>query len=540
MISTGMYLTKLLEVYGVDTVFGIPGVHTVELYRGLAGSPIRHITPRHEQGAGFMADGYARVTGRPGVCFIITGPGMTNIVTAMGQAYGDSIPMLVISTVNSHGRMGSGEGWLHELPNQQALVSQVSAFSHTVNRPEELAPTLSRAFAIFDSARPRPVHIELPINVMLADASHLKVPESVTRLAPPEPGYEELIWAADLLNEARSPVILAGGGAKWSAQEITALAERLDAPVIMTTNGRGVLPPGHPLAVSISPSFSASRALIAASDVVLALGTEFGQTDYDMYENGFFEIPGRLIRVDLDPVQLMRGASPEIGIVGDVLSAATDLIELVEEKQRDGTARARKARADGGSRDLTEQMRGDLHILELVRDTLPGVVLVGDSTQLVYAGNLGFDSAGPAQYFNSATGYGTLGYGLPAGIGAKAAAPDKPVVVLAGDGGVQFSIAELASAKDAKLPIILMLHDNKGYGEIKSYMVSLNIPPLGVDLFTPDFMALGKAYGWNTERIEDLDGLKAALVAAASQDEPTMLVFGDDVRDEAVKVVSGN
>lgn len=537
MISTGMYLTKLLESYGVDTVFGIPGVHTVELYRGLAGSSIRHITPRHEQGAGFMADGYARVTGRPGVCFIITGPGMTNIVTAMGQAYGDSIPMLVISTVNSHGRMGSGEGWLHELPNQQALVSQVSAFSHTVNRPEELAPVLARAFAIFDSARPRPVHIELPINVMLADASHLKVPESVMRLAPPEPGYEEIIWAADLLNEAKAPLILAGGGAKWSAEEITALAERLDAPVVMTTNGRGILPPGHPLAVSISPSFPAARKLIAGADVVLALGTEFGPTDYDMYEDGFFELPGRLIRVDLDPIQLMRGALPEIGIVGDVLSAATDLIELVGEKERGGEARAATARAEGTSRDLTEQMRGDLHILELVRDTLPGVIFAGDSTQLVYAGNLGFDSAGPAQYFNSATGYGTLGYGLPAGIGAKAAAPDRPVVVLAGDGGVQFSIAELASAKDAKLPVILMLHDNKGYGEIKSYMVSQNIPPLGVDLYTPDFVAIGKAYGWHAERVGDLDWLKAALVAASEQDEPTMIVFGDDIRDEAVRVV---
>src|SRR4029078_7765123 len=136
-MTLGEALFSLLEAYGVDTVFGIPGVHTVELYRGLAGSSIRHITPRHEQGAGFMADGFARVSGKPGVCFIITGPGMTNIVTAMGQAYGDSIPMLVISTVNSHGHMGSGEGWLHELPNQQALVNTVSAFSYTVNRPEE-------------------------------------------------------------------------------------------------------------------------------------------------------------------------------------------------------------------------------------------------------------------------------------------------------------------------------------------------------------------------------------------------------------------
>ena len=147
--STGVYLTRLLKTYGVEVIFGIPGVHTVELYRGLDGSGLRHVTPRHEQGAGFMADGYARASGKPGVCFIISGPGMTNIVTAMGQAYGDSIPMLVISTVNAHGRMGSGEGWLHELPNQSALVAGVSAFSRTVNRPEELATALAQALAGF-------------------------------------------------------------------------------------------------------------------------------------------------------------------------------------------------------------------------------------------------------------------------------------------------------------------------------------------------------------------------------------------------------
>ncbi|MDB5551661.1 MAG: hypothetical protein JWL86_1645 [Rhizobium sp.] len=537
MISTGMYLTKLLEAYGVDTVFGIPGVHTVELYRGLARSSIRHITPRHEQGAGFMADGYARVSGKPGVCFIITGPGMTNIVTAMGQAYGDSIPMLVISTVNSHGRMGSGEGWLHELPNQQALVSQVSAFSYTVNRPEELAPALARAFAVFDSARPRPVHIELPINVMLADAGHLSVAENPARVALPVPSMEELGKAAALLNVAKAPVILVGGGAKWAAKEIAELAEKLDAPVAMTTNGRGILPPGHSLGVSISASFKATRELIESSDVVLAIGTELGPTDYDMYEDGFFEIPGKLIRIDIDPTQVMRTWLPEIGMVGDACASAALLLDLVDRTGRRGEARAADTREKGETRDLTEQMRGDLHILDMVRDTLPGVIFAGDSTQLVYAGNLGFSSAGPAQYFNSATGYGTLGYGLPAGIGAKVAAPDTPVVILAGDGGVQFAIAELASAKEARLPVIMLLFDNKGYGEIKSYMVSKNIPPLGVDLYTPDFIGIGRAYGWHAEMVDDLDGLRAALLEANERGEPSMIVFGDAVRDEAVKVV---
>jgi acetolactate synthase-1/2/3 large subunit len=201
-MNNGAYLTHLLSLYDVDCVFGIPGVHTLELYRALNGSDIRHITPRHEQGAGFMADGYARVTGKPGVCFIISGPGMTNILTAMGQAWSESIPMLVISTVNSHGRMGSGEGWLHELPNQQALVSGVSAFSHTVHEACEIPQVLARAFAIFDSCRPRPVHIEIPINILNELSPFSELPQTVLRLAPPSGDSNSITNAAKLLNSA--------------------------------------------------------------------------------------------------------------------------------------------------------------------------------------------------------------------------------------------------------------------------------------------------------------------------------------------------
>jgi acetolactate synthase-1/2/3 large subunit len=532
VISTGMYLTKLLTSYGVDTVFGIPGVHTVELYRGLAGSAIRHVTPRHEQGAGFMADGYARATGKPGVCFIITGPGMTNIATAMGQAYGDSMPMLVISTVNAHGRMGSGEGWLHELPNQQQLISGVAAFSCTVNRPEDLAPALARAFAVFDSARPRPVHIELPINVMLASAEHLVVQQKPVRLARPQGNPDALQAAASLLDRAKTPVILVGGGAVGAASDIRALAEKLDAPVVMTTNGRGILPPGHKLAVNLSASMRATRSLIEASDVVLGIGTELGPTDYDMYEDGLFSVPGAFIRVDVDPAQLMRTRPPEIGIIGDAGRCAAGLLGLVSLASGDGAARAAQVRALV-QRDVAPAMLGDLTILETIRDTLPGVLIAGDSTQLVYAGNTAYEAASPRSYFNSATGYGTLGYGLPAGIGAKVGRPECPVVVLAGDGGVQFSLAEFASAREASAPVILMLHDNGGYGEIKSYMVAKNIPPLGVDLYTPDFIAIGHAYGWHAERLERFRDLRAALQAAQQRDVPTVLVFGDEVRKQA-------
>jgi acetolactate synthase-1/2/3 large subunit len=166
MRTLGVYLAELLEAYGVDTIFGIPGVHTVEFYRGLPLTKIRHVTPRHEQGAGFMADGYARVSGKPGVCLLITGPGVTNAATAMAQAYADSVPMLVISAVNAVGRMGSGEGWLHELKDQRQLTQGLTAFSHTVFTKDELDQAMARAFAVFASARPRPVHIEIPTDII--------------------------------------------------------------------------------------------------------------------------------------------------------------------------------------------------------------------------------------------------------------------------------------------------------------------------------------------------------------------------------------
>ncbi|SEC36171.1 5-guanidino-2-oxopentanoate decarboxylase [Rhodobacter sp. 24-YEA-8] len=524
-ISTGVYLTHLLRSYGVEVVFGIPGVHTVELYRGLAGSGVRHVTPRHEQGAGFMADGYARASGKPGVCFIITGPGMTNIVTAMGQAYGDSIPMLVISTVNAHGRMGSGEGWLHELPNQQALVSGVAAFSRTVNRPEELAGALAQAFAVFYGARPRPVHIELPINVMLADAGHLPLPKPMM-LSLPAPAPAALREAIQALEGAERPVILAGGGAQRA--EVGRLAELFDAPLVMTTNARGLLPPDHALAVPVSASVASTRALIAGADVVLAIGTELGLTDYDMYEDGGFALPGTLIRVDLDPVHMARGITPSLAITSDAAEfVAAVLADPPPAAKKDGAARAAGARE--GRAALSDAYLRDLALLNIVRDTLPGVRMVGDSTQLTYAGNMAYEAASPGTWFNSATGYGTLGYGLPAAIGAKLA-DDRPVVGISGDGGLQFSLSELASATEAEVPVILLVHDNSGYGEIKSYMVAKNIPTLGVDIYTPDLAAIAAASGWHVERVSELETLPGFLREGAARKGPTMLIFGDDLR----------
>lgn len=525
-MTVGEYLVELLAAHGIDTIFGIPGVHTVELYRGLAASRIRHVTPRHEQSAGFMADGYARASGRPAACFVITGPGLTNALTAMGQAYADSIPMLVISSVNARGAMGSGDGHLHEATDQRRMAGAVAAFSHTVLHPAELPQVVARAFAVFAAARPRPVHIELPLDLIVADAGGLPPIAPPPRLSRPVAPAADIAAAAAMLAEANAPVILVGGGALEAAAPLRALAERLDAPVAMTINARGVLPPGHPLGVSVSASMPAVRALVAASGCVLAVGTELGPTDYDMYSTGAMPHPARLIRLDIDPEQAMRGALPDLALIGDATANLAALAERISPAAHDGAARAAAANA-GGLAELDDGMRRDIAILDRLRDALPEAIVVGDSTRQVYAGNLGYAAPRPRAWFNAATGYGALGYGLPAAIGAALAEPSRPVVCLAGDGGLQFTLAELGAATEAGARVIVLLLNNSGYGEIKLYMRQRGIATIGVDLFTPDFQGLARAFDWHAECLGDIAALPDALRAAAARPGCSLIEWRD-------------
>ena len=522
MNTVGMYLSRLLEAYGIEAVFGIPGVHTVELYRGMEETRLTHYTPRHEQGAGFMADGYARATGRPAACFIITGPGMTNIVTAMAQAYADSVPMLVISAVNALGQMGSGEGWLHELKDQRQLVQGVCEFSHTITHPSELPKVVARAFAVFSGARPRPVHIELPLDIITASADALPPVKAAPLPQRPDAPPAQLQEAGRWIAEAKSPVILLGGGARDAGDLARQLAETLDAPAVMTVNARGLLPPGHPLAVPCSVVMGSVAALVEGADLVLAVGTEFGPTEYDLAGTGLPKFNGRSIRIDIDPQQMMRTRFVDLPIVADTELALATLLPMLEKRERNGAARAAKAR-DTAHEGFPAKYRILSDMLEMVRDTLDGVIIVGDSTQPVYAGCLDYASAAPRRWFCSATGYGTLGYGLPAAMGAKIGRPDAPVVCVIGDGGVQFSLQELATARENGLPVIVLLWNNQGHGEIKSYMVQNGIRPVGVDLFAPDFQMLAAAFDCRAVKLASPDDLPRLLREAAASGRPTVL-----------------
>ncbi|UES39357.1 5-guanidino-2-oxopentanoate decarboxylase [Roseibium aggregatum] len=519
--TVGEALIDILEANGVEAVFGIPGVHTVELYRGLAASEIRHITPRHEQGAGFMADGYARVTGKPGVALVITGPGLTNTITAMAQAYQDSVPMLVISGVNARASLGHGRGKLHELPDQRAMMAPLALMTHTLLEPSDLPAVMERAFAILQSRRPGPVHIEIPTDVMVEMIAVGDLRPS--KACGPRAAQAHVRELAEKCRKAQRPAILCGGGSVAAADKIRLLAERIDAPLITTVNARGMFA-GHPLSVPASPSLAAVRDLLAASDLVIALGTQMGQTDYDMYADGGFPELADLVRVDIDADQLARGPEAALPVLSSVDQLLDDLLPLLEGPgtAADGAARAKACR-EAVSTWLSPKMQAEIGVLETIRETLPGCIIVGDSTQAIYSGNLSFEAGRPHGWFNAATGFGALGYGPPAAIGASIGEPETPVICLVGDGGLQFSLAEIGSARDCGARVIFLVWNNDGYGEIRTYMLDCGIEPEGVTPSAPDFGKIAEAYGLPSVRLDDVSELGAALKRFSDLSGPSLI-----------------
>lgn len=501
MNSVAQTLVGWLKSEGVEVIFGIPGVHTIELYRALAGAEIRHVTPRHEAGAGFMADGYARVSGRFGVALVITGPGVTNILTPMAQARADSVPMLVISGVNRRDTLGKGLGHLHELPDQRAMTRVLGPALH-LEDPHALPGLLAHAGRVLTTGRGGPVHIEIPLDLMAAAAP------PATPLAHPAQSLPDPAKARARLRSARRPLILAGGGCRKAGPELQALAEAMGAPVVLTTNARGLMH-GHPLAVPASPSLGPVRDLIRKSDQLLVVGTELGPTDYDMYGTGGFPELSGMIRIDIDGAQLARHYAA-LTLQAD---AAAILPRLAPATAAPGGAeRAAEAR-EAAFAALTPAYQDDVRLLGALRDAVPGAIFVGDSTQIAYAGNLFYSHDRAGGWFNAATGFGALGYATGAAVGAALAAPDTRVICLTGDGGLMFQPGELRTAVDEGLDITFVVFNNNGYGEIASAMRDAGAAVIGCTPTAPDMAALAQAMGLPYTRATDSD--LAVLAAAA-------------------------
>jgi 5-guanidino-2-oxopentanoate decarboxylase len=509
-LSVGEALVGLLEAYGVDTIFGIPGVHNIEMYRALPRSKIRHILTRHEQGAGFMADGYARATGKPGVCFTISGPGVTNILTPIGQAWSDSSNMLVISTALDVTSSAQGRGRLHEMIGQLDAAKSVTQFASTANTAQDVQNAIAAAFARFNSSRPRPSYLEVPLDILskpAGDGWH-----AVGLPKKPKADEAQIAAAISKLNAAKNPCIILGGGAQGAGMHALHIAEKLNAPILHTGAGKGSVPGDHPQVWDYRLNLEATKEFIKASDCILAVGTELSETDFwDLN----FAIAENLIRIDLDPNSLARPHRAEIAILGDAAAALCDIAKGVKPHNR------KAALSPPTQQSPLRQVLAKM--LSVIRDALPPeTVVVSDMTQIAYAANEIFPMYHPRTWLHP-HGFGTLGFGLPAAIGAKFGVDKTPVAVLVGDYGFQYTLNELGTAVEHKLPLVILLWNNDALAQIRDNMVDAGIQPNAVTLQNPDFQMLARAYGARAERPENLKALGVAIAAALKADGPTLI-----------------
>jgi 5-guanidino-2-oxopentanoate decarboxylase len=519
--TVGRYVIETLAANGIDTAFGIPGVHNIELYRGLEARCVRHVLARHEQNAAFAADGFARVTGRPAAAFVISGPGLTNALTAIAQAASDSVPMLVIASTPVRAALGRHWGVLHELADQRSVAAGVAGLALHASTAQEVRAALAAAFAHLGGGRPRPAYVGIPLD-LLAETTALE-PERFARVgAAPQPDAAALQAACALLEGAQRPLIVAGGGARHAGAALARLVEALDGYLVTTVAAKGVIPESHPANLGASLPYRATQELLASADVVIAAGTELAETD--VYTATRLEFAGRLIRIDIDASQLAEASAQEVALHADARTAL-ELLARTVRPRRGWRGAAGEAR---GPRLAVEAQIGAhfgpaLAAVRALRAAVPadGVVF-SDMTQIAYTGNYAFAADRPGSWFHP-SGYGTLGFALPAAIGAKIAEPGRPVVALAGDFGVQFTLQELMTAVELQLPLPVVVWNNEALAQIRDDMIAAGIEPVGVTGRNPDFQAFAAACGARGSRVRGPDALIQGVRAALETRGPTLL-----------------
>ncbi|MCI1018894.1 thiamine pyrophosphate-binding protein [Microbacterium sp. C5A9] len=506
--TAGRAVLETIRGYGVDAVFGIPGTHNLELYRPLADLGIRAVTNRHEQGSGYGADGWAQQTGLPGVVITTSGPGLQNAMSAIGTAFCESRPMIVLSPGVPLGSEFADVGTLHETKDATAMVGAIAEWSRRVTTAAEAVEAVHDAFMLFRTGRPRPVHIEIPLDVLEARAdvpAQARRPRTLPPRATGDPAA--LADAARLLTASERPVIVAGGGSVDAAHEVTALAERLGAPVLTTLNGKGVVDERHPLSLGSNLRLAAARDVAEDADVVLVIGSKLGEAELWAPR---LEARGAVIRIDISPLQLDKNLAATVGIVGDAAAVAAELLSLLATDPR--APRELTDERTAIDAEMRETAPDAVALAEIIVEALPDdAIVAGDSSQIVYLA-LGsvLRSAHPHSLLYTPT-YATLGYGLPAAIGARVAQTEHPVVTVIGDGALMFCVNELVTAVEQRLDLTVVCVDNGGYAEIRQNEIDRGMTPVGVDLVQPDWAALATAFGATGRRAETPDDIAPSI-----------------------------
>jgi thiamine pyrophosphate-dependent acetolactate synthase large subunit-like protein len=520
-----------LEDEGVSVAFGLPGVHNLALWRELNGSPIRLVGVRHEQTAGYAADGYARASGRLGVALTTTGPGAANTLAAVGEAWASRQPIVVIATdiPQTARRRGVWRGVLHEATDQAAMFMPVVKEAIRVHSAAEIGPAVTRAARTALAPPARPVYVEIPTDLLSAETDGeaagqtLEGSDPFRRVEYPlEPA--QLQRALELLERARRPLVWAGGGALQSGagEAVGRLAERLVAPVILTFSAKGLLPPGHGCLVEMSPHVEEAGELWDEADVVVAIGSDL---DGMMTQGWKQPQPPHLLAINVDPTDASKNYRPDLVVEADAAEATAALADRLGERGGlDSLHRRVRELNRGVRRRLAEEEPEAIGFLDALEAALPddAVVVCDMCIPGYWLG--GFHRTPAPRKLSYPLGWGTLGCAFPQGLGAALAGAG-PAVSISGDGGFLYACGELAAAKQENIPLTAVIVDDGGYGMIRYDQDLHGDPREGVDLTNPDFVALAASFGIRADSVDGLgEHFAMALKGHIALKEPTLLV----------------
>lgn len=524
----GAQISHMLKARGVEVIFGIPGVHNQEMYRGIEEAGLTHILARHEQGAGFMADGYARATGQPGVAYVITGPGLCNIMTPMKQAYSDNVPMLVISSCLDE--TAARRGQLHQMKDQRAAAETVCDWSEEARSADAAYALIDRALFEIRCGQTRSKHIQVPIG-LLETPTHPA--PSAPEYAPERPDHSTAAdRLADMLKDAERPLFILGGGAVAAgiAAPLAQIVEAVQAATFTTFAGRGVIAAAYPLNFGSYLSRPGSAEVIAQADLVIAIGTTLAEVDLWRADLGH---RAPLVRIDIDAEVLGDAQNADLRLhadAGDVVSGLARALSDTHQTSRwtpsDVAAQRGKWRAE-----VDAEYPVVLRVTDALRSCLPsGTMIYSDMTQFAYAATETWDMELPGHWHHP-FGFGTLGYALPAAIGGAVAREGLPTIAIMGDYGFHYTMAELGVAVELGQSLPIILWDNGKLGAIEASMVGAQIAPNAVIARNPDFVALAQAFGAHAVAPASLGDMQKAVKDAFDVAGPTLIYVTPDLAD---------
>ena len=514
----GEALVNGLLSHGIDTIFGLPGVQNDYFYTAVydARDRMRVIHTRHEQGAAYMALGYALASGKTGVYVVVPGPGFLNAAAALSTAYATNAPVLCLTGQLHSDHIGRGYGMLHEIPDQLGILRSLTKWARRVESPADVPRLLAEALSAMRSDRPRPVGLEVPLNVFShqAEFEDEHVPLALNRPAVDGGAVTE---AARLIAGARNPVIFVGGGAVDATEEIRTLSETLQAPVIASASGRGILSSRHPFSHSLGPG----RRLWEQADVAISVGSRLSTPMMRWGKPGKL----RLIRVDIDPEEHDRFEPPDVSLVADSRDALQALLPALAAHNRERRSRRVEMLALQDEMEaIYESVQPQMSFVRAIREALPDDgIYVEDITQVGYVSREAMPVYQPRTYLTSNYQV-TLGWSFPAALGAKVAFPERPVLCVSGDGGLLFSATEMATAVQHGINTVTVVFNDSAYGNVlRMQKQDYGGRVIASELHNPDFVAFAQSFGAHALRVHTPGELRNALDDAFAADMPVLI-----------------